>query len=72
MSESEMRRELAGAGLEVVEVHRLFILPGHGRVQLLPTRWLVPFEAFLSRTPGLRLLSKNQIYVCRRTRPLHA
>lgn len=70
MSESEMRRELSGAGLQVVEVHRLFVLPGHGSLQLLPTRWLVPFEAFLSRIPGLRLISKNQIYVCRRTQPL--
>jgi SAM-dependent methyltransferase len=72
MSELEMRRQLADAGLEVVEVHRLFLLPGHGRLQLLPTRWLVPFEAFLSRIPGLRLISKNQIYVCRRIQPLRA
>jgi SAM-dependent methyltransferase len=72
MSELEMRRELADARLEVVEVHRLFVLPGHGRLQLLPTRWLVPFEAFVSRIPGLRLISKNQIYVCRRTQPPRA
>jgi SAM-dependent methyltransferase len=72
LSEVEMRQELAHAGLEVVEIHRLFVLPGHGRLQLLPTRWLVPFEAFLSRIPGLRLISKNQIYVCRRTQPLRA
>ncbi len=72
MSELEMRQELAEAGLEVVEIHRLFVLPGHGRLQLLPTRWLVPLEALLSRIPGLRLISKNQIYVCRRTQPLRA
>jgi SAM-dependent methyltransferase len=71
MSESEIRGELAAAGLAVIEVHRLFVLPGHGKLQLLPTRWLVPFEAFLSRIPGLRQISKNQIYVCRRTQPRH-
>jgi SAM-dependent methyltransferase len=67
LSESEMRRVLAEAGLEAVEVHRIFILPGHNQFQLLPTRWLVPVEAFLSRVPVVNWLSKNQIYVCRRT-----
>jgi ubiquinone/menaquinone biosynthesis C-methylase UbiE len=69
LSEAEMRRELAEAGLDVAEVHRIFVLPGHGNLQLLPTRWLVPLEAFMSRIPGLRLISKNQIYVCRRAQP---
>ncbi len=69
MSESEMRRALAAAGLQVEEVHRIFVLPGHNGFQLLPTRWLVPFEAFLSRIPVANRLSKNQIYVCRRTQP---
>ena len=72
MSESEMRRVLGEAGLEVVEVQRIFILPGHGRLQLLPTSWLVPLEAGISRVPLLRRLSKNQIYVCRRTQPPHS
>jgi SAM-dependent methyltransferase len=67
MSESEMRQALAAAGLKVEEVHRIFVLPGHGNVQLLPTRWLVAVEAFLSRIPAVNRLSKNQIYVCRRT-----
>jgi ubiquinone/menaquinone biosynthesis C-methylase UbiE len=69
MSETEMRRALAEAGLEVREVHRLFVMPGHGAFQPLPTRWLVPVEAFLSRMPLINRLSKNQIYVCRRTQP---
>jgi SAM-dependent methyltransferase len=69
MSESEMREALAAAGLRVEEVHRIFVLPGHKGFQLLPTRWLVPFEAFLSRIPLANRLSKNQIYVCRRTQP---
>jgi hypothetical protein len=38
-------------------------------VQLLPTRWLVPVESYLSRMPLLNRLSKNQIYVCRKTQP---
>jgi SAM-dependent methyltransferase len=67
MSESEMRRALAEAGLRVEEVHRIFVLPGHGALQLLPNRWLLPLEAFLSRVPLANRLSKNQIYVCRRT-----
>lgn len=67
MSESEMREALAAAGLQVEEVHRIFVLPGHNTFQLLPTRWLVPFEALLSRIPVANRLSKNQIYVCRRT-----
>jgi hypothetical protein len=69
MSESEMRKALAAAGLHVEEVHRIFVLPGHKAFQLLPTRWLVPFEAFLSRIPVANRLSKNQIYVCRLTQP---
>jgi ubiquinone/menaquinone biosynthesis C-methylase UbiE len=69
MSEAEMRRALADAGLQVEEVHRIFVLPGHSGLQLLPTRWLVPVEAFLSRVPVANRLSKNQIYVCRAARP---
>jgi SAM-dependent methyltransferase len=70
MSESEMRGALAAAGFQVQEVHRIFLLPGHNRFHLLPTRWLVPLEAFLSRIPVLNRISKNQIYVCRRTQPV--
>jgi SAM-dependent methyltransferase len=65
MSEGEMRRTLAAAGLQVDELHRLFVLPGHKSFLLLPTRWLVPLERFLSRVPGINRFSKNQIYVCR-------
>jgi hypothetical protein len=71
MSKTEMRRVLGEAGLEVVEVHHIFVLPGHRQLQLLPTRWLVPLEAGISRVPLLRRLSKNQIYVCRRAQPPH-
>jgi 2-polyprenyl-3-methyl-5-hydroxy-6-metoxy-1,4-benzoquinol methylase len=69
MAESETREALAAAGLQVVEVHRLFLLPGNKSFQLLPTNWLVRVEAFLSRIPVVNRLSKNQIYVCRRTQP---
>lgn len=69
MSEREVRRALGDAGLEVIEVRRLFLLPGHGRVKLLPTRTLVALEAVLGRVPGLNHLSKNQIYVCRAAGP---
>jgi SAM-dependent methyltransferase len=69
MSESEMREALTAAGLQVEEIHRIFVLPGHKNLQLLPTRWLVPVEAFLSRIPVANRVSKNQIYVCRRTQP---
>ena len=69
MSEFEMRRVLAEAGLEAVEVHRIFVLPGHNHLQLLPTRWLVSVETLLSRVPGLNRMAKNQIYVCRRIQP---
>jgi SAM-dependent methyltransferase len=65
MSEREVRRALGDAGLEVVEVRRLFLVPGHGRARLLPTRPLVALEAALGRVPVLNRLSKNQIYVCR-------
>lgn len=67
MSEAEMRGALAAAGLQVEEVHRIFVTPGHNSLQLLPTRWLVPVEGFLSRVPLINRISKNQIYVCRRT-----
>jgi hypothetical protein len=67
MPESEMRAVLAAAGLQVDEIHRIFVLPGHGGFQFLPTRWLVAVEAFLSRIPLANRISKNQIYVCRRT-----
>jgi SAM-dependent methyltransferase len=69
MTESQMREALSAAGLQVAEVHRIFLLPGHKRLQLLPTRWLVRVEASLSRVPAVNRLSKNQIYVCRRTQP---
>jgi SAM-dependent methyltransferase len=65
MSEREVRRALAQAGLEVVEVRRLFVLPGHGRAMLLPGRLLVALEAALGRVPALNRLAKNQIFVCR-------
>lgn len=68
MSEREMRQALTAAGLQVEEVHRIFVLPGHKSLLLLPLRWLVPLEGFLSRLPSNRF-SKNQIYVCRRTPP---
>jgi SAM-dependent methyltransferase len=69
MAESEMRAVLAAAGLQVDEIHRIFMLPGHKSFQLLPTRWLIAVEAFLSRIPLANRVSKNQIYVCRRTQP---
>jgi ubiquinone/menaquinone biosynthesis C-methylase UbiE len=68
MSEREIRQALTAAGLQVEEVHRIFVLPGHKSLLLLPPRWLVPLEAFLSRLPSNRF-SKNQIYVCRRAQP---
>jgi ubiquinone/menaquinone biosynthesis C-methylase UbiE len=68
MSEREMRQALTAAGLQVEEVHRIFVLPGHKSLLLLPPRWLVPLEGFLSRLPSNRF-SKNQIYVCRRAQP---
>jgi 2-polyprenyl-3-methyl-5-hydroxy-6-metoxy-1,4-benzoquinol methylase len=68
MSEQEVRDTLAAAGLSVVKVHRLFVLPGHRSFLLLPARWLVGTERFLSRLPLLNRLSKNQIFVCRAAR----
>lgn len=69
MSDHEMRRALWAAGLEVRELHRIFVLPGHGAFLLLPMRWLVQLEARLSRVPLLNLLSKNQVYVCTTAQP---
>ena len=65
MSEREMRRTLAAAGLEVELVIRLCVLPGHGSFTLLPERWLVPVERVLGQVPFLNRASKNQIFVCR-------
>jgi SAM-dependent methyltransferase len=70
MSEREMRRALAAGGLEVVEVRRLFVLPGHGSFLLLPRRRLVAVEAVLGRIPLVNRISKNQIYLCRATTPI--
>jgi 2-polyprenyl-3-methyl-5-hydroxy-6-metoxy-1,4-benzoquinol methylase len=64
MSEREMRRTLAEAGMQVREIHRIFVLPGHKSFLFLPRRWLVPLETFLSRVPLVNQFSKNQIYVC--------
>jgi SAM-dependent methyltransferase len=69
MSEREMRRTLAAAGLQVREVHRIFVLPGHGSLLLLPSRFLVFLERILSRIPLINRLSKNQIYVCSGIQP---
>jgi 2-polyprenyl-3-methyl-5-hydroxy-6-metoxy-1,4-benzoquinol methylase len=68
MSEHEARSALDEAGLYVTEVHRLFVLPGHGSFLLLPARWLVRVERFLSQLPLVNRLSKNQIFVCRAAR----
>jgi SAM-dependent methyltransferase len=65
LTERDLRRTLAEAGLEVEEVLRFFVLPGHGSFTLLPERWLVPLERRLSRVPLLKRFSKNQIFVCR-------
>ena len=64
MSEREMRQTLAAAGLQVDELRRIFVLPGHKSLMILPTNWLVPLETFLSRVPVINRFSKNQIYVC--------
>ncbi|HEX6106790.1 MAG TPA: methyltransferase domain-containing protein [Gemmatimonadales bacterium] len=72
LSEGELRRILVAAGFEVEQVFRIFVLPGHGSLTLLPGRWLVPVERGLSRVPLLNRLSKNQIYVCRPGRQLPA
>jgi SAM-dependent methyltransferase len=69
LSEREMRRTLAAAGLQIREVHRIFVFPGYKSLLLLPRRWLVPLEARLSRVPLVNLLSKNQIYVCSAVQP---
>lgn len=69
MSEREMRRSLTLAGLQVQEIRRIFVLPGNRSLLALPTRWLVPLEAFLSRVPLINRFSKNQIYVCSVIRP---
>ena len=69
MSEREMRQTLAAAGLQVREVHRIFVFPGHKSLLLLPARWLIPLEARLSRLPLINLISKNQIYVCSVVQP---
>jgi SAM-dependent methyltransferase len=64
MSEREMRQALATVGMQVHEIRRIFVLPGHKSLVLLPPRWLVSLEAFLSRVPVINRFSKNQIYVC--------
>ncbi len=66
MSEREMRGALEAAGLEVEEVFRMAVLPGHGSRLALPESWLVPIERILSRTPLVNRLGKNQVFVCRR------
>jgi SAM-dependent methyltransferase len=72
MSESEVRDAISAAGLQVVEVHRISVLPGHGSLLLLPFVCLVRLEALLRRMPVINRLSKNQIYVCRRLGPVQA
>jgi hypothetical protein len=69
LTERELRQTLSAAGFEVERVFRIFVLPGHGAITLLPERWLVPLERMLSRVPLLNRLSKNQIYVCRPAPP---
>jgi 2-polyprenyl-3-methyl-5-hydroxy-6-metoxy-1,4-benzoquinol methylase len=69
MSAREMRRTLAAAGLQIQEIHRIFVLPGHKSFLLLPVRWLIPLEERLSHVPLVNLLSKNQIFVCSAVEP---
>jgi SAM-dependent methyltransferase len=69
LSESAVRELLEGAGLQVCQIERFMILPGHKSWILLPRPWLVALEQMLAKAPGLNRLGKNQIFVCRK-RPI--
>lgn len=68
LSSSESRRLLAEAGLDVVAVHGMGLLPGR-LWRSLPRRVGVTIEAALMRAPFLPRLGVNQVFVCR-ARPL--
>ena len=65
MSEGEMREALSAAGLEVDEVIRMTVLPGHGAFILLPEPLLLAVERVLTRLPLISRAAKNQVFVCR-------
>jgi|GEM_PF-2827941 len=66
MTERQMRRLLKMSGFELLQVARCGILPGHKSFCLLPEKLLIPVESFLSRIPVVNLLSKNQIFLCKK------
>ena len=66
MDGSEVDDLVAGAGLEVVAVRHLGVMPSNDRYRFLPIALLRPFEQWASRYDIFRRVSQNLIYVCRR------
>lgn len=65
MTTIEVDRMVEGAGLEIVEIHHLGILPSNDRYLFLPLSVVQRVERWAMRYRVFRRLSQNLIYVCR-------
>lgn len=64
MSHAEVVRLAGSAGLEVLEVRHMAVLPATDKYRLLPIGMLASLERWLSRRAFLRPVAANNIYVC--------
>jgi len=60
----EMEELLKSAGLEIVAVHGMAVLPPR-ILSIVPLSWRGPLEDVLSRLPATSRFGVNQVYVCR-------
>ena len=64
MSHADVMRLVRSAGLEILEVRHMAVLPATDKYRLLPVSVIAPLERWLSRRAFLRPVAANNIYVC--------
>lgn len=70
MSMIEAKTLAREAGLEIIKVYHLCVLPASEERSLLPARLLMPLEKAMSRIGIFRSLAQEHVFVCRkRTTP---
>ena len=66
MRESEVHEMVRGAGLKIVRVYHMGVVPSTDRYRIAPIPVLHWLEKKLAKVKMLRSLSSNVVYVCRR------
>lgn len=57
---------LEKAGFNVLKVYKFTLIPGRKNILMLPKKFLLNLELFLSRIPWIRNLGLSQIYICQK------